>query len=417
MLLDTSTVLLKSIERSRKETNVKIKSLTGLLETLNAVEKVLGHALDRFQASDGQKFSPVTKDVIDQSSLGIHFTYFKDLPITVSCDLLRRKKAESESELLALQKKQKRLERCQSTILLEKDHNYQVGKEPSTLPKIEEGRLCTPKIRLGKVRRDEKGLFKLTEEYTYMGEEQIKSAWGKPSSLYPSDMLEGLKKEVQKKIQCSHNKMLSDEITVKVAAQQIQAVPDSKDKDAEHLYSNLIDFEVMEKLNGMDPKTRGDYTAQFYRELFEGNDWLLSAKKKVYGQKALDSVENKDRYFEQPAVFSRDAARPQSIGRGRPSSDLARLFTGKKKGRPETKRERKLQTQKAIQVQECPKDRLVAKNKSKQVSQWTRGNQGESDILQEDVLFCSSNAEPKAELLDRRKQKIAAVNKEFQEKP
>jgi len=417
MLLDTSTVLLKSIERSRKETDVKIRSLSGLLETLNTVEEVLGRALDRFQVSNEQKSSPLTKDVIEQSSLGIHFTYFKDLPITVSCDLLRRKKAESESELMALQKKQKRLERCQSTILLEKNHNYQVGKEPSTLPKIEEGRLCTPKIRLGKVRRDEKGLFKLTEEYTYMGEEQIKSAWGKSSSLNSSEMLEGRKKEVKKKVQCSPIKASPEESPVEVTAQQTQEVSDPKDKDGEHLYSNLIDFEVMEKLDGMDPKTRGDYTAQFYRELFEGNDWLLSAKKKVNGQKALDSVENKDLSFEQPAVFSRDAARAQSVGRGRPSSDLARLFTGKKKGRPETKRERKLQTQKATQVQQCPKDRLISKNKSKRVSQWTRGNQRESDILQEDVLFCSSKAEPKAELLDRRKQKIAGMNKEFQDKP
>merc|ERR1712060_122196 len=257
----------------------------------------------------------------------------------------------------------------------------------------------------------------LTEEYTYMGEEQIKSTWGKSSSLNPSEMLEGSKKEVKKEVHCSPDKASPEETTVEVTAQQTQEVSDSKDKDHEHLYSNLIDFEVMEKLDGMDPKTRGDYTAQFYRELFEGNDWLLSAKKKVNGQKALDSMEKKDRSFEQHAVFSRDAARAQNVGRGRPSSDLARLFTGKKKGRPETKRERKLQSQKAIQVQECPKDRLISKNKSKRVSQWTRGNQRQSDILQEDVLFCSSIAEPKAELLDRRKQKIAGMNKEFQDKP
>jgi len=366
MLGKTSTELLKSIERSRRETNVKIKSLSRLLEALDTVEEVLGRAADRFRASGGQDPSPLTKDIIEPNTLGIYFSYLKDLPLKVSSHLLRRKQADSKNELSALQKKQKRLATCQGTIPLKKDHTY------STLPKIEEDRLCTPKISLAKVRRDENGLFKLTEEYTNMGDEEV---------------------EVSK---------------IKLPTCLTIDSSDSKDTDS-NLYSDLIDFDVMIKLDGMDPKTRGDYTSQFYRELFVESDWLHSAKKKDNVTKGLLSGENKDRSSEQSLITSRQTRKRK---KARPSSDLMKLFIGKKKGRTHKTRERKLQTQKAVRSQECSMDQLKSENQSKRVSRQTQGTQQQPCILEEDVTFPPF----KAEFLDRCNHKAAGGSKQLKEK-
>jgi len=376
MLTKTSTELLKSIERSRKETNVKIKSLSRLLEALDTVAEVLGRAADRFQAKGGQNPSPLTKDIVEPNTLGIHFSYFKDLPLKVSSRLLRRKQAESESELSALQKKQQRLATCQGTIPVEKDHNYQARKKLSTLPRIEEDRLCTPKISLAKVRMDENGLFKLTEEYTNMGEEEVEGS------------------------------------AVKSPIWDSRDGSDSKDSHGSALYSDLIDFDVMEKLHGMDPKTRGDFTAQFYRELFEESDWLLPAKKKENTVNAF--VKTMDHSIEQPAVSTREAVRARKkardVHRGL-CSDLTRLFTGKKKGRSYKKKDRKLQTQNTVQCQESFKDQLISKKPTKRVSQRTTGTHRQQDILQ-DVASSMFTAE----LSDCRKHMAGGGNKQLTEK-
>jgi len=362
----TSTELLKSIERSRRETNVKIKSLSSLLEALDTVEEVLGRAADRFQANGGQDPPPLTKDLIDPNTLGVYFSYFKDLPLKVSSHLLRRKQADSKNELSALQKKQKRLETCQGTIPRMKDQIY------STLPKIEEDRLCTPKTSLAKVHRDENGLFKLTEEYTNMGDEEVEVSKIRSPTCLTMDS------------------------------------SDAYDHDC-NLYSDLIDFDVMVKLDGMDPKTRGDYTSQFYRELFVESDWLHSAKKKD-STKGLVSGENKDRSSEQTIVSSRQPVRKRK--KARPSSDLMKLFIGKKKGRTHPPRERRSQTQKAVQSQECSKEQLISESQSKRVSRRTQqGIPQQSCILQEDKPFPPFTAEPS----DRSNHKAAGGRKQLKE--
>lgn len=412
MLGNTSNEILKSIDRSRRETSVKIKSLLRLLEALDTVEEVLSRARDRFQASGGQNPSLLTKDFIEPSSLGIHFTYLKDLPLTLSSHLLRKKQTESESELSALQKKQERLEICQGTALIKERQNSQARKEPSTLPKIEEGQLCTPKIRLGKVCRDKNGLFRLTEEYTYMGEEEVMNGTTKSPTLNPKGEQSFRKTEAKNKSESKSIRDLPNDTSDTVTSQQKQYGSDSKSKEGDRMYSDLIDFDVMEKLDGMDPKTRGDYTAQFYRDLFEESEWLLSAQKKQNPPKAMLSVEKNDRYSEQSVVSIKEGSRERKKGRdvfSRPSSDLARLFTGKKKDRSHTVRERKLQTQKAVQCQERSKDHLLLKNQSKRV---TQGTQQQPGILHEDVAFSPLMAE----ILDPSKHNAVDGNKQLKEK-
>jgi len=345
---------------------VKIKSLSRLLEALDTIEEVLGRAADRFQASGGQDPSPLTKDIIEPNTLGMYFSYLKDLPLKVSSHLLRRKQADSKNELSALQKKQKRLATCQGTIPLHKDHTY------STLPRIEEDRLCTPKISLAKVHRDENGLFKLTEEYTNMSDEEVEVSKIRSPTCLTIDS------------------------------------SDSNDNDS-NLYSDLIDFDVMVKLDGMDPKTRGDYTSQFYRELFVESDWLHLGKKKDNGTKGLLYGENKDRSSEQTLISSRQTVRKRK--KARPSSDLMRLFIGKKKGRTHTTRERKLQTQKTVQSQKCSVEQFTSENQSKRVPRRSQGTQQQPCILQENVAFPSFTAE----LLDRCNHKAAGGSKQVKE--
>jgi len=364
-------------ERMRRETNLKINSLLRLLEALDTVEKVLGQAVAQFKRDNGQKPFPLTRDIIEPSSLGIHFTYFKDYPLSVSTHLLQRVQAKSKSELSALRKKKERLKKYQGAILTMQDHNYKSIKEQGTLPKIDEGCLCTPQIGLGKVRRLANGLFWLTEEYTYLGEQEVDSV----SASSPSLWQEGKILNKKGTIVCNSNSKLSDKMSVKVAPK----LHGSRDNACEQLYTDIIDFTVMEKLNAMDPKARGDYTAQFYKELFQENDWLLPVRKKDSASKALHSFENK----EQSITSNRETVRKRNRGRDKysaRSSDLARLFSGKKKDRHIT-RERKLQTQRAVQCQEVPKDQLISKNKNRQVLRRRQRAQQAPETLQKDIVF------------------------------
>merc|ERR1719245_1352437 len=117
----------------------------------------------------------------------------------------------------------------------------------------------------------------------------------------------------------------------------------------------------------MDPKARGDYTAQFYKELFQENDWLLPVRKKGSASNALPSFENKEQSTEQSITSNSVTVRKRNRGQDKYSaqcSDLARLFSAKKKDRHIT-RERKLQTQRAVQCQELPKNQLISKNKNR----------------------------------------------------
>jgi len=407
MLGETSSELLKSIERSRRETNVKIKSLSRLLEALSTVEEVLSRAVGKFQGNGAHDSSPLTKDIVEPSSLGIHFTYFKDFPLTESSHLLRRMQTESEAELIALQKKQRRLEKVQDTILNGED---EVRKEQFALPKIEEGRLCTPKIRLGKVRRGENGLFKLTEEYTYMGEQEVENASNTLPTWNLKEKKDGRIKESKSKIEFNGTlNKLQNETSIERAT----AVMDSsnaKDNKDEDLWSDIIDINEMEKLDGMDPKTRGDYTAQFYKDLFQENDWLQSSKKKD----TLLPSEKKNRCSEQSVTPSRETLRPRNKRRDvykGSSTPLARLFSGKK-DRSNTRRKRKVQTQKNVQRQEYSREQLKSKSSSKRVLQRKQRTQREPDILQEDNIFSTLTVK----LLDSGKNKAVDAKNHFKEK-
>lgn len=372
MLSEAPSQFFGSIERSQRETNVKIKSLLRLLEALDTAEEVLSRALDKFQGNGANKPSPLTKDIIEPSSLGIHFTYFKDFPLTKSSYLVKRIQTETEDELLALQKKKRRLEKCQGSIKVEKDHGYQVRKERFKLPKIEEDCLCTPIIRLGKVRRGKNGLFQLTEEYTYMGELEVPNTINKSKTCNYREKKEGRRKEVKSKLELNNLSKLPVEVST-----TFQNSPNSKDSD-EDLWSDIIDINEMEKLNGMDPKTRGDYTAQFYKDLFKESDWLITSKTKDICPKALVTAEKKK--------TSSDSKLPRNKGRrvfNGPSSELARLFSGRKSC-TQTRRGKKVQTQRAEQSQEHFKEHL---NQSKRVLPRRQRVQQESDISKEDVFF------------------------------
>jgi len=344
-------------ERTRRETNFKINSLLHLLEALDTVEKVLGRALDQFKGKNGQKPSPLTRDIIEPRSLGIHFTYFKDYPLSVSTHILRKIQAKSKSELSAMKKKKEWLKKVQAAILTEQDDNWQSNKDQGTLPKIDEGCLCTPKIGLVKVLRQENGLFGLTEEYTYFGEQALKSDSGWSPGLSQEDETH--------KHECVYHttNKVPDKCSINAASKLQNG---SRDNEGEQLYADIIDLNVMEKLNGMDAKARGDYTAQFYEELFQENDWLLPAKRKDNASKKLHSFENEAQSIEQ-SITSRDAARKRNRGFDKYNSqcsDLARLFSGKKKDRNNI-RERKLQTQRVAQSQDCPENQLISKNEKK----------------------------------------------------
>jgi len=369
-------------ERTRRETNFKINSLQRLIEALDTVEKVFGRALDQFKGKNGQKSSPLTRDIIEPRSLGIHFTYFKDYPLSVSTHILRKIQAKSKSELSAMKKKKEWLKKVQAAILTEQDDNWQSNKDQGTLPKIDEGCLCTPKIELVKVLRHENGLFGLTEEYTYFGEKAVKSDSVWSPGLSQED-------ETHKQEWCS----------VKAASKLQNGL---RDNEGEQLYTDIIDLNVMEKLNGMDPEARGDYTAQFYEELFQENDWLLPAKRKGNASKTLHSFENKAPSTEQSITSSRDAARKRNRRFDKynsQGSDLARLFSGKKKDRSSV-RERKFQTQRAAQCQDCPENQLISNNEKKKVLRRRQRTQQEPQnvterycTLQKNVRACRSEEE------------------------
>jgi len=372
-------------ERTRRETNFKINSLQRLIEALDTVEKVFGRALDQFKGKNGQKSSPLTRDIIEPRSLGIHFTYFKDYPLSVSTHILQRIQAKSKSELSALKKKKEWLKEFQGAILTKQDDNWQSNKDQGTLPKIEEGCLCTPKIGLVKVLRQENGLFGLTEEYTYFGEQAVKSDSGWSPGLSHEDETH--------KHECVYHttNKVPDKCSINAASKLQNG---SRDYEGEQLYADIIDLNVMEKLNGMDAKARGDYTAQFYEELFQENDWLLPAKRKDNASKKLHSFENEAQSIEQSITSSRDAARKRNRGFDKYNSqcsDLARLFSGKKKDRNNI-RERKLQTQRVAQCQDYPENQLISKNEKNKVLRRKQRTQQEPQNVTERYCTLHKNA-------------------------
>jgi len=374
-------------ERMRRETNFKISSLLRLLEAFDIVEKVFGQALDQLKRKNGQKPSPLTRDIIEPGSLGVHFPFFKDYPLSVSTHILRRIQAKSNSELAALKKKKEWLKKFQGAILPKQDHNWQSKKDQGTLPKIQEGCLCTPKIVV-KVLRQANGLFRLTEEYTYFGEQAVKSDSSRSTNFSQED--ETHKQECM--IGYNTISKLPDKSSVKMAS-KLQNV--SADDDGEQLYSDIIDFNVMEKLNAMDPKARGDYTAQFYEELFQENDWLLTAKKTDNVSKVLHSFGHRAHSMEQSVTSTRDAARKRIRGRDKYNaqcSDLARLFSGKRKDR-NTVRERKLQTQRVVQCQDWLENLQISNNEKNKVLRRRQRTQQEPQTSLKDILLCEKMLE------------------------
>lgn len=354
-MLETSAELLKIFKRSRKEITVKIKSLLRLQEELDAVEDILGSAVAFYRVSVEKSPVPITRDIIEPSHLGVYFTWLKDLPITASSNLLRRKLTESASELSALQKEKLRLDKCQGA-----NTKFLAVRELSALPRIEEGRPSNPRTRFKKVYWDKRnGMFKLTEEFTDNGYDKLLTSKIKSStrdsrfieikSVRDKESQFGRSTKVKSKKGHSAWKLIHGTI-FKTVPLLIEDPSDLKNEDCDNMYSDLIDLDKMEKLDSIDVKQRRVYTAKCYGELFDENSSLLPAKNKVRSNKE----ENKDcsdteQLLVSGSKVSRTHRRNYDIFT-KPSLKLARLFIGKKKDR--SKLYRTMQLQKTVQSQE-----------------------------------------------------------------
>jgi len=275
-------------------------SLSRLREALDAVEVVLDSAMNQFRKQEVSKLVVLVKDVIEPRKLGILFTYFKDLRLTNSTGFLKKKQEETERELSILEKRKQRLQICQSSILEEQKHqDFEETRETSNLPKIEEHRPCMPVTKLGKISRDENGLFEISEEkFAYeelrkpdeniskvlhknaVDQEEMSDVESLPEETKELEHRQRNVEELDKSLPACDQGETKGNIPAMGAKAAVENCSKKKKdvSDTGSLYKGVIDLDVMEKLDSMSPNERAEYTAQFYSELLEEEDWLFSEK-------------------------------------------------------------------------------------------------------------------------------------------
>lgn len=333
-MIDTQAEFMKNVDKSLEETKIKMDSLVRLLEALDSVEEVLGSAMSQFRKQGVKCPSVLVKNCLEPKKLGVLWTYFKDQPLIKSFDFLEKKQEETEREIKALEKRQLRLQLCTESMKENTDYNFRTIKEPVCLPKIVEGRPCTPTI--GKIERED-GKIEITEAYKSEDEEEDLKAGC--SMTKPSHSNALCQRDEENK--CSEQKnpefMLVESMPMKAASTTenelnaacfntdvsktteqdvvyIRPVIDLKeldgdtgseaahvvitgamDKDAETSEpedSDSLDYDLLKRLDDMELED-GD---NLQREIFEEEDWLLP-------------LEDEEDLQQVPSSFSEEIAR------------------------------------------------------------------------------------------------------------